>query len=102
MIEKAYAVYQLDTENINTIGTDDFPTVVNNIILIFLAILGILAFINIIYSGYMIITAGGDAAKAATGRKNIIITVIGIIVISLAYEIVIFVDSAVGDIFGLR
>lgn len=99
MIEKAYAAFQLNTGGIKTPGTDVFGTVVDNIIAIVLAILGILAFINLVYAGYMVITAGGDAAKAAAGRKSIIMTIIGIIIISLAFIIIEFTGSLVSDIF---
>jgi hypothetical protein len=48
------------------------------------------AFSGIVYSGYMIITAGGDTGKAAKGRSNLLWSVLGLIVALLAYTITSF------------
>ena len=41
-------------------------------------------------------TAGGDAKKAALAAKSIMVTIIGLIVIVLAYAIVNFVIGNIG------
>lgn len=48
------------------------------------------AFSGIVYSGYMIITAGGDTGKAAKGRSNLLWSVLGLMVALLAYTITSF------------
>lgn len=52
------------------------------------AFLALMAFGGLIYSGVMMITSGGDATKFATGRKNLIWSIIGIVVVTLAYTII--------------
>lgn len=59
-------------------------------------IAGALAVIMIIVSGIMYMTAGGDAKKAALAAKSIMVTIIGLIVIVLAYAIVNFVIGNIG------
>jgi len=53
-----------------------------------LGLAGAFAVIAIVYSGIMYITAGGDAEKAATARKNLTWAIIGIVIIMLALVIV--------------
>ena len=57
---------------------------------------GSLAVIAIIWSGIMYITAGGDAEKAVTARKNLTWAIIGVIVLVLSYFIVNEVNRIVG------
>lgn len=53
-------------------------------------IVAVAAFAGIVYSGFMITTAGGDMAKAAKGRSNLLWSVLGLIVALLAYTITSF------------
>ena len=53
--------------------------------------LAVMAFVGIVYSGIMMITSAGDATKLAAGRKNLLWSIIGIIVISLSFIIIRFV-----------
>lgn len=62
------------------------------------AFLAAMAFIGIIYSGVMMITSGGDATKFATGKKNLIWSIIGIIVVVLAYFIMRFIGTLTGEL----
>ncbi len=54
------------------------------------ALAALAAFSGIIYSGYIIITAGGDPAQAAKGRSNLLWSIVGLIVATLAFVIVRF------------
>lgn len=54
------------------------------------AFVALAAFCGIVYSGYMILTAGGDPGKAAKGRSNLLWSVLGLIVAMLAFVIVRF------------
>ncbi len=54
---------------------------------------GVLALIAIIYSGAMYITAGGDAAKAETGRKNLTWAIIGLVIVLLSTVMINYINS---------
>lgn len=62
------------------------------------ALLATAAFIGIIYSGLMMITASGDATKFAAGKRNLIWSIIGIVVVALSYYIISFVYSLSGEV----
>ena len=57
------------------------------------AFLAVMAFGGIIYSGIMMITSGGDATKFAAGKKNLIWSIIGIVIVVLSYVILVFVGK---------
>jgi hypothetical protein len=59
---------------------------------------GILAFIFILYGGFLYLTAGGDSAKTASATKTITNAVIGIVVIALSYALVQFVINQAGSL----
>ena len=75
------------------IGTnvDNFDSFAATVIGLIFAFLAAMAFGGILYSAVMMITAGGDAAKFAAGRKNLLWSIIGIIIVVLSYFIVIFI-----------
>lgn len=92
--------FNLDLKNIKTIDPSSgagLQVTVTNLIFAFLAAM---AFIGIIYSGVMMITAGGDAAKFAAGKKNLIWSIVGVVVIVLSYFIIKFVYSLTGTLIG--
>lgn len=60
----------------------------NSILTSLLFVVGLIAFISIVYSGLLMITSGGDAAKFAVGRKNLLWSVIGLIVVVLAFWLI--------------
>jgi len=55
------------------------------IIYAFTWILGIIAFLTLIYGGMLYVTAGAEAEKAERGKKVILGAIIGLIVIFLSY-----------------
>lgn len=59
---------------------------------------GILAFIFVLYGGFLYLTAGGDSAKTAAATKTITNAVIGIVIISLSYALVQFVINQAGSL----
>ena len=83
-----------------SIGTskDNYGTLVMTIISLIFAFLAAMAFIGIVYSGVMMITAGGDATKFATGKKNLLWSIIGIVVVTLSYFILQFVGTLTGEV----
>lgn len=62
---------------------------------IYLGILGAVTVILILYSGFLWMTAGGNDQQVAKAKTIIKQTVIGMIIASLAYAIILFVISAV-------
>lgn len=81
----------------DTTKTDEAPLVkaVQNGINVVLGILGVVAVIMILYSGFLWLTAGGSEENVTKAKKIIKQAAIGIIIISLAYGIVGFVFRAV-------
>lgn len=57
---------------------------------IFLLIAGIVAFLFVLYGGFLYLTAGGDTARTGQGRSFIINALIGIIIIFISYAVVNF------------
>ncbi len=60
---------------------------IDTIISIMLLIAGALAVIYLIYAGILYITAGGEPTKAEKARTGIVNSIIGIIIIVLAFVI---------------
>lgn len=54
-----------------------------------------LAVIGIVYSGILYITSGGDTTKAETAKKNLIWSIIGLIVLILATLIVSWIQNII-------
>ncbi len=54
-------------------------------------IIGIVAVIMIVFSGYQYLTANGDSGKAATAMKTILFAVAGLVVAASAFAITSFV-----------
>ncbi len=83
----------------NIFGTVDNPTypvekVLKNLVGYALGLVLIIAVFYIIYSGFQIVTAGGDAEKVEKGKKGVMYAVIGIIIALLAQIIVNFAFTA--------
>jgi len=58
-------------------------------------IIGLVAFIAVLVGGIMLLTAGGDPAKATKGKKSMIYGVVALIVGALSYGIVAYVINLV-------
>jgi hypothetical protein len=48
---------------------------------------GVIAFAYLLYSGFLYLTAGGNAETAKKGQAGILNAIIGLIIIALAYTI---------------
>jgi len=83
-----------------TINTSNYGTMVLNIVQILFAFIAVMAFVGVIYSGIMMITSGGDASKFETGKKNLMWSIVGVIVVALSYFIIKFVVSLTGGILS--
>lgn len=72
-------------------GSPNVNSVINNIVNIFSAFVGILAVIMIIYAGFRYVTAGGDSGKVSNAKATLIYAIIGLVVAGLAQVIVKYV-----------
>lgn len=75
-------------------GADEARDFIQNIINVFLSLVGIIAGAMLIYGGFQYITAAGDEQKAERAKRIILYAIIGLIVIGLAAAIVNFVIDA--------
>ena len=75
----------------NPSGIKDFPTFVNRLIEYATALVSVVAVLYLIISGFQYILAGGDQKKAAAARSAIQNTLIGVVVVVIAYVLVKFV-----------
>mgnify|MGYP001560717069 FL=1 len=80
--------------------TVDIRTFVSRIIRYFLSLLGIIAVVLIMYAGFLWMTAGGNAEKIEQAKKIITNAVIGLIIITSAYAIVLFIFRALTGELG--
>ncbi|MCR4308072.1 MAG: hypothetical protein NUV80_05940 [Candidatus Berkelbacteria bacterium] len=92
---------KLDLSKIKTIDPSGGAGIQEKVTSLIFAFLAAAAFIGIIYSGVMMITAGGDATKFAAGKKNLVWSIIGVIVVILAYFVIKFVYSLTGELIGV-
>jgi hypothetical protein len=69
----------------------DFWVAFGTIFNFLLIIAGVIAFLFVLYGGFLYLTAGGDAARAENGRKFITNALIGIIIVFVSYALVQFV-----------
>jgi len=71
----------------------DLNNVFGNVVNIISLVAGIMAFVYLVYSGILYITAAGNEENAKKGQQGIINAVIGIVVIVAAWLIVSAVSS---------
>ncbi|MFH1749774.1 MAG: hypothetical protein ABH837_02695 [bacterium] len=67
---------------------NDFPRLIQTVILWFLIFAMVFAVIYAIWGGYQYITSAGDAEKATAGRNTLVNAIIGLIIIGAAYAII--------------
>lgn len=91
---------KLDLSKIKTIDPSGGAGLQQTVTSLIFAFLAAAAFIGIVYSGMMMITAGGDASKMEAGKKNLFWSIIGVVIIILSYFIIKFVYSLAGSLIG--
>ena len=98
LIERIYAQTGSSVFTTSNSGTGTWFSsiggLVTTIISWFLWIAGILAFVYLVYSGILYISAAGNPDQAKKGQQGIINAVIGIIIITLAYTVLLIVQKA--------
>ena len=82
----------------NVEKTDGDKSLMSNVAMlinVFASVMGFLAVGMIIYGGFMLLTAQGDPARIKRGKDVVLYSVIGLILVMLAYAIVNFVMTNV-------
>ena len=77
-----------------TEGEKSLMSNVSMLINVFASVMGFLAIGMIIYGGFMLLTAQGDPAKIKRGKDVVTYSIIGVILVMLAYAIVNFVMNS--------
>lgn len=77
-----------------TEGNKSLMSNVTMLINVFASVMGFLAVGMIIYGGFMLLTAQGDPAKIKRGKDVVTYSIIGVILVMLAYAIVNFVMNS--------
>ena len=77
-----------------TEGDKSLMSNVSMLINVFASVMGFLAIGMIIYGGFMLLTAQGDPARIKRGKDVVLYSVIGLILVVLAYAIVNFVMNS--------
>ncbi len=72
-------------------GSDTIATIASKIVNIFSIIVGAVAVIMIIYSGFRYITSGGDSGRVGSAKNSLIYAILGLVVVAIAQLIVHFV-----------
>lgn len=67
------------------------PAVFSNLIRAALMFVGVVAIFFIIYSGYQLLTSGGDPKKVQGGRQTLTFAIIGLIVVLSSFLIINFI-----------
>ena len=77
-----------------TEGEKSLMSNVSMLINVFASVMGFLAIGMIIYGGFMLLTAQGDPARIKRGKDVVLYSVIGLILVVLAYAIVNFIMNS--------
>ncbi len=72
----------------NTGGIGDFRYLLLQFLNFFLGFLGLLAVLMVIYGGFLYMTAAGEESKTENGKKVILYSIIGIIIILISFALV--------------
>jgi uncharacterized membrane protein YhaH (DUF805 family) len=82
------AISQIDPTKGSGAATGDLTGLLNSILNRIPYFLGGLALLALLYSGFIYVTAFGDAAKMEAAKKNMTWTMIGIIAVAAIYAII--------------
>lgn len=76
-------------------GSPTVNSVINTVINIMSAFVGVVAVIMIVFAGFRYITSGGDSSKISGAKNTLIYAIVGLVVAALSQIIVRFVVSRV-------
>lgn len=80
----------------NPVGCDDIGECIGTFIQYALGLAGVLALAGIVYGGFLYLTAAGNQERVESGKNAVTYSIIGLIIIGLAFAIVNFVFQALG------
>jgi cytochrome bd-type quinol oxidase subunit 2 len=86
--------------NCSSVGESGFQSLLDKVVNIFSAIVGIIAVIMIIVGGLRYITSGGDSSRVGAAKTTIIYALVGLVVVVLAQLIVHFVINQATGLNG--
>lgn len=75
-------------------STDEWTDLVKNFISWLLIAAGIITVVCIIFAGYIYMTSGGDPEKAKIGKSAVVGSIIGLVIVFIAYAIISFVSGS--------
>lgn len=84
------------TEALDRLPKTDTTSIAGSATSWLLGIAGILAIVGIIYSGTQISMSAGDAGKVAKAKNMLLFSIIGLVLIVLAYGIVSYIAANFG------
>lgn len=87
-------------EDTLSLGKQDIRITIAKIIRVVLSFLGIVALVLVLYAGFTIMTAGGNADRVETGKKILINAGIGLLIIMASFAITQFVLNKLGQATG--
>ncbi|MEI7792780.1 MAG: hypothetical protein WCI57_04825 [Candidatus Berkelbacteria bacterium] len=95
LVDKAYALIDLTSKNAPTVTNLNnlFDKTTNLIALV----AGMLAFIYLVYSGILYLSAAGNPDSAKKGQQGIVNAIIGIIIIVAAWAIINSINGTTGQ-----
>ncbi|MEI6499091.1 MAG: hypothetical protein WCO23_03955 [bacterium] len=85
-IERIYAATE-EIKNEAVTGSIDFQKIADKAYTDFISVVGVLIFIAVVYSGFLILTSAGDPAKVEKAKKLALYTLIGAFIAIFAYAI---------------
>lgn len=102
LAQAAPDAFNLETVRQETsLSGTDIRVVIARIIQAVLGLIGIVAVVLILYSGYLIMTSAGNEEKVAEGKKVLINSIIGLVIILSSLAITQFVIGRLSDATGL-
>lgn len=79
------------------VGYSNIPTFLSHTMGWFLSIIGALAVIAVIYSGFMYLTAAGNNDQAEKAKKNLTWAIVGLVLVAFAAIIVRVVNDVINS-----
>lgn len=74
----------------STFGRVSIDRIINNVINYISGFLATIAVLSLMYGGVLYMTAGGDNGKIGKAKQVIVLTIVGLVIGSFAYMIIIF------------
>ncbi|MFH1171501.1 MAG: pilin [bacterium] len=91
----------IDIGSLTGLGGTNLVTIVLNLLHTALGLIGILAVLMILLGGFRWMLSAGDEEKIAQAKRTIGATIIGLVVILLAWAIVSFVINTTANVSGV-